>query len=105
MPFVHFFLIDVSYNAVTSGALEATCSVIARVLDELQGVQPPPPPPSPRGPPLQLLLYALLLHHGTPLAVCSIDSTKTSNTASMQLQACSHEMHSGLCSFEISLHS
>ena len=38
MPFVHFFLIDVSYNAVTWGALEATCSAIARILDELQGV-------------------------------------------------------------------
>ncbi len=38
MPFVHFFLIDVSYNAVTSGALQATCSAVARTLDDLQGV-------------------------------------------------------------------
>ena len=37
MPFVHFFLIDVSYNAVTSGALQAACSAVARVLEELQG--------------------------------------------------------------------
>ncbi|KAL0036794.1 hypothetical protein WJX79_010207 [Trebouxia sp. C0005] len=37
MPFVHFFLIDVSYNAVTSGALQATCSGVARVLNDLQG--------------------------------------------------------------------
>ena len=38
MPFVHFFLIDASYNAVTSGALQAACSAIARILEELQGV-------------------------------------------------------------------
>ena len=38
MPFVHFFLIDVSYNAVTSGALQATCSAVARTLDDLQGM-------------------------------------------------------------------
>ena len=37
MPFVHFFLIDASYNAVTSGALQAACSAIARILEELQG--------------------------------------------------------------------
>lgn len=37
MPFVHFFLIDVSYNAVTSGALQATCSAVARTLNDLQG--------------------------------------------------------------------
>lgn len=49
MPVVHFFLIEVSYNAVTSGALEATCSAIARVLDELQGM------------PLQVLPSAILL--------------------------------------------
>lgn len=49
MPFVHFFLIEVSYNAVTSGALEATCSAIARVLEELQGM------------PLQVLPSAKLL--------------------------------------------
>lgn len=37
MPCVHFFLIDVSYNAVTSGALQAVCSAIKRTLEELQG--------------------------------------------------------------------
>lgn len=37
MPFTHFFLLDVSYNAVTTGALQAACSAISRVLDELQG--------------------------------------------------------------------
>ena len=40
MAFVHFFLIEVSYNAVTSGALQTACSAIARVLDELQGATP-----------------------------------------------------------------
>lgn len=33
----HFFLIDVSYNAVASGAVAAVCSSISRLIDELQG--------------------------------------------------------------------
>lgn len=37
MPPTHFFLIDVSYNAVHSGGLAAVCSAISRLLDELQG--------------------------------------------------------------------
>ena len=33
----HFFLIDVSYIAVSSGATAAACASVARVLDDLQG--------------------------------------------------------------------
>lgn len=33
----HFFLIDVSYNAITTGATAAACSAVLRVLDEIQG--------------------------------------------------------------------
>ena len=104
MPFVHFFLIDVSYNAVTSGALEATCSAIARILDELQGVPPPLPP-------VQLLLFALLLpialnwQPAVQTAHCKTQLLLPQNTASMQLlKECSHQMHSGLRSFAVSLH-
>ena len=37
MPPTHFFLIDVSYIAVSSGAAAAACASVARVLDELPG--------------------------------------------------------------------
>jgi len=33
----HFFLIDVSYIAVSSGATAASCASVARVLDDLPG--------------------------------------------------------------------
>lgn len=33
----HFFLIDVSQPAVTSGATAAVCSSVARILDDLPG--------------------------------------------------------------------
>lgn len=33
----HFFLIDVSYTAVSSGATASACASVARVLDELPG--------------------------------------------------------------------
>ena len=36
----HFFLIDVSFIAVTSGATAAACASVARVLDELPGMLP-----------------------------------------------------------------
>lgn len=36
----HFFLIDVSFIAVTSGATAAACASVARVLDELPGANP-----------------------------------------------------------------
>ena len=37
MPPVHFFLIDVSHPAITSGATAAACSSIAKILAELPG--------------------------------------------------------------------
>jgi Sec23/Sec24 trunk domain len=40
MPPTHFFLIDVSYDAVSTGATAAACAAVARVLDDLQGAAP-----------------------------------------------------------------
>lgn len=37
MPPCHFFLVDVSYQAVTSGAMHVACNTIKRVLDSIQG--------------------------------------------------------------------
>ncbi|GMH37330.1 hypothetical protein BSKO_05203 [Bryopsis sp. KO-2023] len=37
MPQTHFFLIDVSYQAVESGALLSTCNTIKQTLDSIQG--------------------------------------------------------------------
>lgn len=36
----HLFLIDVSYQAVMSGACAATCASVAAILDDLQGARP-----------------------------------------------------------------
>lgn len=38
----HFFLIDVSYTAVCSGATVSACASVARILDELPGGPPLP---------------------------------------------------------------
>ena len=40
MPPVHFFLIDVSHTAVTTGVTTAACASIQRILDDLQGKLP-----------------------------------------------------------------
>lgn len=37
MPPAHFFVVDVSQQAVASGAAATVCSVIARVLDDVPG--------------------------------------------------------------------
>lgn len=37
MPVVHFFLIDVTQQAITTGATAATCKCIEEVLDSIQG--------------------------------------------------------------------
>ena len=37
MPPNHFFLIDVSHTAVTTGVTTAACASIQRILDDLQG--------------------------------------------------------------------
>lgn len=38
MPPAHLFLVDVSYQAVTTGLTAAACSAITAVLDDLQGL-------------------------------------------------------------------
>ena len=38
MPPTHFFLIDVSHTAVTTGVTTAACASIQRVLDDIQGL-------------------------------------------------------------------
>ena len=40
MPPTHFFLIDVSHTAVTTGVTTAACASIQRILDDLQGKLP-----------------------------------------------------------------
>ena len=37
MPPVHFFLIDVTHTAVTTGVTTAACASIQRILDDIQG--------------------------------------------------------------------
>lgn len=53
----HFFLIDVSFIAVTSGATAAACASVARVLDELPGMHPTAPPTRTRVPWSALYLF------------------------------------------------
>lgn len=40
MPPAHLFLVDVSYQAVTTGLTAAACAAITAVLDDLQGLLP-----------------------------------------------------------------
>lgn len=37
MPPTHFFLIDVSYQAVTSGAMHSACRTVKQLLSSIQG--------------------------------------------------------------------
>ena len=73
----HFFLIDVSHTAVTTGVTAVACSAIGKVLSSIQGKQPfliPSPLPDD-------VLQPILVS-GSPVSRATIHSDHLSHTAS-----------------------